>query len=101
MVRGPVPTLIAAPAVFVAVSIGVTVSPVSWLELATYAVAPPGVIAMASGPVPAGIAGSALPVAMLIGVTALPPVSVTYAVLPSGVIAMPAGVCPTLIGLPA
>ena len=69
MAVGEDPTGIGAPAVLVAVLIGVTV-PDPWLT--TYAVLPSGVIAMATGEDPTGIGAPAGAVAVLIGSTADP-----------------------------
>lgn len=68
MAVGPIPTVIAGPAVLVAVRIGVTelVPPV------TYTVLPLGVIAMPKGWFPTVMAGPAVLVAVRIGVTVSP-----------------------------
>jgi hypothetical protein len=81
---------------FVAVSIGVTVPP-----LTTYAVLPFGVIAIGPGANATGIRFPALLLAASIGVTNARYRFDTYAVLPFGVNAIDPGNGPTLINLPA
>ena len=71
---GASPTAIAAPAVFVARSIGVTLSVPA---LATKAVLPSGVMAIAPGAPPTVIAAPAVLSAVLTGVTFPPAASTT------------------------
>jgi hypothetical protein len=68
MAEGLLPTVIGAPAVLVAIVIGVTV-PDPCPVPATYAVFPSGVIAIALGYPPSAIGAPAVPVAVVIGVT--------------------------------
>ncbi len=97
MALGPLPTLMAAPAVLVAVVIGVTVFDPS---LTTYAFWPLGVMAMPPGLSPTGIAAAARPVMVLIGVTESEPRLTTYANLPLGVVAISRGSLPTPVAGP-
>ena len=66
---GPWPTVTGAPAVLVAIVIGITVPSAPLFQLATYAVAPSGVIAIAVGVCPTVIGVPALPVASETGRT--------------------------------
>ena len=82
----PAPTLIDFAGLFMAIAIDVTVP--TWL--ATRAVFPSGVIAIASGSLPTGTGAPAVPVAAAIGTTAaplFPAASTTRTVLLSGVTA--------------
>src|SRR5262245_66221954 len=90
----PAPEAIGVPAVFVAVSIGITVPLTLFV---TYARLPSGVIATYWTPAPTGMAVPAVFVATAIGVTVPDVPLTTYTVLPSGVTATPSGPVPKVV----
>ena len=94
---GDMPTVIAAPAVLVATSIGVTSFE---LPFVTYAAPPSGVIAIADGSLPTAISATTLFAAMSISVTLFEPRLTTKASAPSGVMAIAEGLLLTSMGSP-